>query len=1014
MIARDFAVRTWGRAEGLPADSVTTILQTSDGYLWVGTDAGLARFDGFEFTIVNLPALNHSAPARITALCEGKAGELWVGTHQDGLVCFDESGMRYFRHGRGLLDDRVTSLAADAQGRLWIGTRAGLNFWDGNKFVSFTGRDGLADELVSGVHVARSGAVWITTRSGMYQFQDGQIVPYEFLTDSPGRSPEFLGAYEDRRGDVWAFGDTYLINLAEGKRFNYFRGSDAASVRIWSLCEGRDGRLWIGTSGRGLFSFSDNRFQPVTVSELHWPNDVRVLCEDREGNLWLGTSGGGLVQLLPRPVQILQAGQGLPPGTATSLATDATGRVFVGFETGGLLVGEAGRFEPFAVGRNEAGPGLITSLCVAPDQTLWIATLGSGLIGVRDGRTLNLTTFNGLSDNAVLALCDTPDGALWAGTRAGRLHRISNGTISTFTTRHGLPGSGITAMLAARAGGLWLGTDDGQFLRGLPRAISSNETPGNQLDTTSRGEADRFSVVGQVKSAAVHSILALHEDAKGRLWIGTAGAGLACWTGQRSLVWTTKSGLPDDAVHGILEDAEGELWLATAGGIYRVPQHELQEALGNAGRLRAHRRFEARHSSAKTVAGGWPRALRSPEGRLWFATSGGLVSLNTSGEHVEKPAPPVYLENILVNGESLQPETQRALAPLKMRAAEPVKLRPDLRSIEFRFTALNFASPEQLRFRHKLEGFEPDWVNTSERQVRYGRLPYGEYRFRVAASHAGGVWHEVSSPFIFQVLTPLWRTPEAMGLYVLVVVGAVAGIVRLVSHRRLRLHLARLEQQQALERERVRIAQDMHDDLGSKLTKISFLSERARVELSDNAKAAGQLESIASTSRELLQTLDEIVWAVNPHNDTLEHLAAYLAQYASDYFTNTAVECDLRLPRQLPDQPVSAEARHNLFLAFEEALNNALKHSGASKVRVEMVSSPTEFEIHVADDGCGLDISEKTEPAPGSPRSGNGLTNMQQRLADVGGHCQISSERGHGTTVHLKIPLNGDGATTER
>jgi signal transduction histidine kinase len=321
-------------------------------------------------------------------------------------------------------------------------------------------------------------------------------------------------------------------------------------------------------------------------------------------------------------------------------------------------------------------------------------------------------------------------------------------------------------------------------------------------------------------------------------------------------------------------------------------------------------------------------------------------------------------------------------------------------------------------------------VDTVEHQVRYGRLPYGDYRFRIAASHTDGVWHEASAPFAFQVPTPLWRTPGAMGLYVLTVVGVVAGIVRLVSHRRLRRHLARLEQQQALERERVRIAQDMHDDIGSKLTKISFLSERAKVELSDNAKAAGQIESIASTSRELLQTLDEIVWAVNPHNDTLEHLAAYLAQYAADYFTNTTMECDLRLPRQLPDHDVSAEARHNLFLAFEEALNNVLKHSGASKVRVEMKLNPVspsppfrpppspilrlgrggwrgeELEINVTDNGCGFESMGTAEPPPGGQRGGNGLINMRQRMADVKGLCEIRSEPGCGTTVSLRIPLD--------
>jgi signal transduction histidine kinase len=231
-----------------------------------------------------------------------------------------------------------------------------------------------------------------------------------------------------------------------------------------------------------------------------------------------------------------------------------------------------------------------------------------------------------------------------------------------------------------------------------------------------------------------------------------------------------------------------------------------------------------------------------------------------------------------------------------------------------------------------------------------------------------------------------------------------------VSNRRLRRRLAVLAQQQAMARERMRIAQDMHDEIGSKLTKISYLSERARGELEGQEPVARKLNSIANTSRNLLQSLDEIVWAVNPHNDTLEHLAAYLGHYATEYLQNTAVECQLHIPQGLPHHPLSAEARHNLFLAFEESLNNALKHGRASRIRVDMWAEPGLFEINVADNGCGFDVeavtSAKHDPmAPAEKRIGNGMQNLRQRLADVGGQCGIRSQPGQGTTVTLTVPL---------
>jgi len=269
-------MRTWHMADnGLPSDSVTAIIQTRDSFLWIGTTAGLVRFDGVRFTAIKPDRPLANSLTGITALCEDSGGHLWIGTQQNGL--FQLTGGKTLHYGReqGLLNDNVTSLAADNAGQVWIGGSAGLSLWTGREFISFTKADGLPDDSVSGVNVARSGAVWITTRVGMCRFINGHITPYEFQTESQGRRPEYLGAYEDRHGNLWAFGDTYLINLAEGKRFNYFRSSESPSVRIWSLCEGLNGRLWIGTSGRGLFCFEDNRFQPVILGDDRWPYHLR-------------------------------------------------------------------------------------------------------------------------------------------------------------------------------------------------------------------------------------------------------------------------------------------------------------------------------------------------------------------------------------------------------------------------------------------------------------------------------------------------------------------------------------------------------------------------------------------------------------------------------------------------------------------------------------------------------------------------------------------------------------------
>ncbi len=992
----DFAVRTWTRAEGLPDDSVTAILQTRAGFLWVGTATRLVRFDGLTFTEYPLLA-DTNAPARITSLGEDATGKLWIGTQSDGLFRLDEAGPTSYRKAAGLVDDRVTSLSADGQGRVWIGTRAGLSRWDGKGFTSFGPGEGLADESVISVHVARSGAVWITTRSGMYQFKDaspapttgatpGRITAYDFEPDSQGRSPEYLGAYEGRSGNLWAYGDTYLINLSVEKRYNHFRGVDA--TRIGSLCEARDGRLWIATSGRGLVCFDNNNFQTITVDELRW-RTVRVICEDREGNLWLGTDGG-LVELLPQPVQVLRADQGLPPGAATCLATDAAGRIFAGFATGGLFVGAGEQFDRFPAGGGGEAQYLIASLCVAADETLWIATLGHGLYGVSGARKLHLTTLNGLADNSLAVLGPGPDGAVWAGTRAGALHRIKPGEITTYGTEHGLSGAPISALLTARDGTLWLGTEAGQVLR---------------------REAARFVLLHQITAASGPSILALHEDARGRVWFGADAAGLGCWNGQRVVRWSTLHGLPDDSIYGVISDGDGGLWLATGRGIFRAPPEAVQDALVKGEPWRGKLIFATRRSEFRVPSSefGWPRVLPANDGRLWFATPEGLVVVDRSGPDLSRlTAPPVYLEKVSVNGKAWK--RQRPNGGRRGTEPPPARLPAEVESLDLEFTAPSFVAPDKLNFRYRLEGQDRDWVAAgTERRARYGRLAYGDYRFRVAVSAVEGVWNEAPEGFAFTVPTPLWRTPAAVAGYILAAVAAVAGLARVVSTRRLRAHLAKVEQQRLVERERMRIAQDMHDDIGSKLTKISFLSERARMASNGNGAVAGQIEAIATTSRELLQTLDEIVWAVNPRNDTLEHLAAYLSHYAAEYFQNTAVQCVMRLPREIPHHPLTAELRHNLFLAFEEVLNNALKHSGASQVSLEMVMGREDFQINVTDNGRGFDVAATHEerPAGTGRRGGNGLLNLRQRLSVLGGECVVRSEPGAGTTVTLRIPLGG-------
>lgn len=982
---QDFLIRTWSQADGLPDSSVTAILQTRDGFLWVGTMAGLARFDGLKFTPENLPAATNGS-VRITALCEDAGSRLWIGTQQDGLFQLQNGRFQRFGKAEGLLDDGVTCIATDTRNQIWVGTRAGLNCWIGARFAAYTAREGLPDDSVTGVHVGRSGVVWVTTRNGACQIKDGRIAPLEFQADSPGRSPESLGMYEDGQSNLWAFGDTYLININENRRFNYFRSAEAGSGRIWTLLEAKDGRLWIGTSGRGLFYFDGSRFQTISINGTRWQNDVRAIAEDNEGNLWLGTAGGGLAQLQVQSAHLYATDQELsaPPNC---LALDSSGRLWAGLDSG-LAVRESGRFVEW-VDRQGLMPQVsVTSLC-ADSKNLWVGTRGAGLFCLQQNQLIRFTTANGLSDDAVTAMTADASDLVWVATRAGGLHRMGSGVFESYGPSEGLPAQPITALCPASGDRLWIGTESGVVLR---------------------REQGRFNILSETALLSGKAILALYRDASGWLWIGTEGGGLACLAGRTFRVWHSRNGFADDVIAGIAEDSERNLWIATSRGVCRVSREAAEKSLASDTAPRGNLSFEKEMALPRPVHG-WPRVLRTARGVMLFASERGILVADEHGVKPSVPLPSAYLETVTFNDQTVH-WPQSSFPSAGLPAESPVKFSP-VRSLAIQFTAPCFTAPERLRFRHKLEGFDPDWIESSnERRVRYNRLPYGPYRFRVAAVSSDGTMGLNEAGFSFVVPTPLWRAPWALGLMGVALVGAVAGVARLVSHRRLRRKLARLEQQQAMERERMRIAQDMHDEIGSKLTKISFLSEGAKAALTPSDSVAGKIGAIASTSRELLQTLDEIVWAVNPHNDTLEHLATYLGQYATDYLQNTSIELEVNLPRTLPHHPLSAEARHNLFLAFEEALNNVLKHSGASHVKLEMKSAPDTFAIQLTDDGRGFE-PDRVTPTPGqtSKRGGNGLINIRERLNSVGGRCELRSQSGQGTAVLFSIPLNGKGPT---
>jgi signal transduction histidine kinase len=582
-------------------------------------------------------------------------------------------------------------------------------------------------------------------------------------------------------------------------------------------------------------------------------------------------------------------------------------------------------------------------------------------------------------------------GRVWFGNGAGAYY-FQDGKVTTFDTAAGfVENIGVRALAEGPPGTLWFGTEPGDVWRII------NDKP------------ERYHPPTEWPNARVSALL---PDVDGSLWVGTLGGGLLRFENGRFTRITTQQGLPDNSITQLLEDDDGNLWGGTYAGIFRSSKQDLKDIA--AGRvdeiaISVHGRFDGLPAQAYS---GWfqPSCWRSRDGRLWFTTVKGLVVVNPREVTVNHRPPPVVIEELRVDG------IPRDFKPIansdRGSVSKPgLEIEPGRHYLEFRFTGIDFTAPDKVRFKWRLEGVETRWRDgMNQRFDSYGPLLPGRYCFRVQAANSDGVWNETGASLTFVVLPYFWETWWFKTLLLVVLGTGLALAVTLAMRRRHRLELDRLEHSREMERERTRIAGDMHDEIGSKLARISFLSEVVKSQNNDGSQADGAADSLSRTARDLLQSLDRMVWAVNPRNDSLEVLSAYLNRYAAEYFQNTRVRCRLSFPENLPVIQVSAETRHNIFLAFEEALTNTLKHSGATEVGAQLVCQNGMIEISIADNGRGFVVAAQSPASKVDADEHHGLSGMCQRMQTIGGKCEITSLPNGGTMIKFVLPLPKNNA----
>lgn len=975
----DYSFDVWQTEQGLPQDSVTSIVYTHDGCLWLGTYNGLVFFDGVRFKIFNTGNTPEFGDSRITSLFEDADGTLWIGHETGDLTQLQAGKFSAVNLGNNPPGGAIIAIGADMDGVLWMLTREGT-------LLSVQGSRLVAPNLgplenVPSLAKGKNGELWLVRGRLLGTLREGRLVPW--LPSVPPDTIDVQRACESRDGGLWLMGGGRVKKMT-GRGTVVDRGPAPWGLDlVTALLETKSGVLAVGTLREGLFLVSPDGTTLHFTRQNGLSHDwVLDLCEDRERNLWVGTGGGGLDVLRRRKVEMVKSPDDWQGRAILSVSPSGAGGLWVGTEGAGLYRLEQGEVKPFTE-TNGLANYFIWSVLEDSRQELWVGTFGGGLFVRHDGR---FEFPKGLEDPTaeIFALYQDRQGAIWVGTQSG-LARYSDGQSTRFTRKDGLVLPDVRVITEDVNGTLWFGMSGG----GLGRLQD--------------GKLTQFRRPAGLANDFVWSLLA---DPDGTLWVGTFGGGLCRLRNGRFATISTREGLPSNVICHIVDDGQGNFWISSYGGIFRVSKRDLNRcADGKIATLNCLTYGKAEGLNTLECSGGFQSAgCQTPDGHLWFPTIKGLATIDPANVRINPFPPPVLIEEATVDDQPLPLPVSGISEP----STNWLQIPPGGHRFEFRYTGLSFVAPEKVRFKYRLDGLESDWVEVGNRRVAYySYLKPGNYTFRVMACNNDGVWSENGPTLAFKVLPRFWQTWWFTGGVVLASISVVGGVARYSTRRRLHKKMQNLERQRVLENERSRIAKDIHDDLGSNLARIMMLSQSNRAEGEDAQQVVTRMGKVYLAARELTRTMDEIVWAVSPHHDTLDSLVNYLGKFAQDFLNVAGIRCRLVVPIQLPAWPLTAEVRHSLFLAFKEALHNVVKHASATEVRVSLTLAESGFSASIEDNGIGFDPgSVGTATRPKDPlriASGNGLTNMRKRIEGIGGECQVDSAPGKGTRVKFVV-----------